>query len=169
MGTQIEGTQKTTPGFLRSWNHFCGRPARKEESEASLLFSLLQLQAALPPEFLCTAKFWRPFATLLWALTHSFITDWDVMRTGSCHRKTAFASHHATRQQRAPQEDHDNTGCCRRTGSPCTTWNFTDVQQFAWLGTRCLTRWMCLIAVSWIDTYQRYLTKVKMWERRRQT
>lgn len=59
--------------------------------------------------------------------------------------------------------------CFLKAGSPCTTWSFADVQHFARSGTCCLTKWMCLIAPSWIDVYQWYLTKAQIWERRQQT
>lgn len=73
---------------------------------------------------------WEP-GELQCTLTCSFIIDWNVTRTGSCQRKAALTSFPTTRQQTALWKHPDKMGCFCQPGSPCTTWNFRDLQHFA--------------------------------------
>lgn len=69
--------------------------------------------------------------TLQCTLTCNFTIDWNIRRIGSCQRKAALTSSPTARQQTAPWNHPDKMGCFCQPGSPCTTWDFTDLQHFA--------------------------------------
>lgn len=126
METQILEQLKTTPRFPTSWYYLHERAARKEESEAFLLPSLLWLQAALPPG-IHAAEFWRTFnipvhSDMQFHYRLKYKKDWQLPKRSILP---------PARQQTALWKHPYKMGCFCQPGSPCTTWNFRDLQHFA--------------------------------------